>query len=112
MNDLWQAVASIKTDVLLSGFLGGVARWAALRTNITEGLSAIVVGVLFAAYLSDPLADIFWNVGVSFGVDLEIKESTAGFLVGITGVTMTGLIIDVVKIFQKKKLEQGHNNDG
>lgn len=97
--DLW--FGWDKWQLLIAGALGGVVRWLTLRDHWTDGLISIVVGAICAVYIS-PLAlpalvPTLGNIGVSS----DSVGSLSGFLIGIGGITVSGLIMDLWRARRK-----------
>ena len=73
----------------LAGALGGVVRWLSLRESWKDGVISITVGAICAVYVS-PLV-IQW-LGIA---DNPRTPQLAAFIVGIGGIGVVGLIIDM-----------------
>ena len=90
-----------KAQLLLAGAAGGVVRWMTLRDYWTDGLISMVIGALSAMYLS-PLAVpslITWFGHIN--VAPENVGPLSGFLLGIGGITISGLIIDAWRLYRR-----------
>lgn len=84
-----------KSELLLSGALGGVVRWLTLRDHWSDGIVAIIVGAICALYLA-PLAvpSLSHWVG-DLGVADDSVSGLSGFLIGLGGITVSGLVMDL-----------------
>jgi hypothetical protein len=103
MQEVINWLTALKADAALAGAAGGVVRWATLRDDWKTGAIAILVGAICATYLAGPAIHALEASLVHFGARVSIPEKTAGFLVGIGGVTITGFILDVAKAFRERK---------
>lgn len=94
LSDVLQSVLGPKGQVALAGAAGGLVRWLTLRTRPLDGIIAIVVGAISAIYLG-PLAEpaIDALLGSVILDDLS-RSSFSGFIIGLGGVTLTGLVMD------------------
>jgi hypothetical protein len=90
-----------KAQLLLAGALGGIVRWMTLRDHWTDGLISMVVGALSAMYLAPAAvpALIPWFGKIS--VAPENVGPLSGFLLGIGGITISGLIIDAWRLYRR-----------
>ena len=99
--DLWELVAG-KEPVLVAGAAGGFVRWVTLRERFVEGMASIACGAICAVYLS-PLAVPM--ISSAFGA-LHMSEAQqvgfSGFVIGLGGVFVSGLVIDIVRGFRRK----------
>lgn len=79
----------------LAGALGGVVRWATLRHDWREGLVAVVVGAICAIFLGplvEPLLEpVLGAITPDGGAD-----GFASFVVGLGGISLSGLVIDIL----------------
>lgn len=101
-------------SLALAGAAGGVLRWITLRTHWRDGLIAIVAGVICSVYFTDALAPVLVVVihavpGLALVVvEIEQVRGPAGLLAGITGISITGFLIDWLKIVSKPFLKRGN----
>ena len=82
-------------SAILAGALGGVVRWATLRTNWKEGVVAIIVGAICAVYLGPLIEPLLEPIFGSIAPDGDAHGLT-GFICGIGGITLAGVILDVI----------------
>jgi len=100
-------------NLALAGAAGGVLRWITLRQHWRDGLIAIVAGIICSVYFADVLAPVLVAIvhavpGLALVmVDAEQVKGPAGLLSGITGISITGLVIDWVRIVAKPFLRNG-----
>ena len=101
ISDLFGWLGTDTGKLILAGAAGGVVRWLTLRNNWKEGSIAVIVGALCASYLG-PLAVPL--VEPVFGAIAPGGDSTgfAAFIVGMGGISLSGLIIDVINARRKK----------
>ena len=97
------------TKAFAIGVLGGVVRWLTLRHNIREGLVTILVGGICAMYLG-PLALPLIEPVVDKIAPKGDPTSLSAFLIGMGGISVSGLILD---IFERKrgKLEKEEKDE-
>jgi len=106
-NDIFSWIGSEPGKAALAGALGGIVRWITLKPSWREGAGTLLVGAICAVYLG-PIA-------------LPIIESTVGkivpggdmaglssFLVGIGGISLSGLVLD---IFERRRRDLKGDND-
>lgn len=103
MNDFWSWLASIKGDAAVAGAAGGIVRWATLREDWKTGATSLIVGMLCAVYLSDTGAAAIEAALRAFNITKAVDKGAAGFIVGIGGVTISGFVLDVIKVFRERK---------
>lgn len=84
-----------KGQLLLAGALGGVVRWLTLRDHWSDGLISIVVGAICALYISPLAIPAIAPALGAMNVPPESIHSLSGFLIGIGGITVSGLIMDL-----------------
>lgn len=92
----------------VAGVLGGLVRWITMRDNWKEGLGATVVGAICAIYLGPAGLTL-----VESWFKIEITDETGGlsaFLMGILGIGISGLIIDMSKL-RRKMIQEELNRD-
>jgi hypothetical protein len=92
-------------DAAVAGALGGIVRWIRLKEPWREGLLSVFAGAIIARYLYpftlfmlDPALKIMAD-------DPGARIGMAGFITGVMGMILVGLIIDFTKA--KLKKEQG-----
>lgn len=91
----WDWLVGDKAQMVLAGALGGVVRWATLRSHWSDGAIAIVIGAICAVYLS-PLALPALAPGLgALSISPESVHGLSGFLIGLGGITVSGFIIDL-----------------
>lgn len=96
-HEMIVAILGDRGAVALAGAAGGLVRWLTLRSHPVDGIIAVAVGFICAAYLgpaATPLVDsIFSPPGVPPGVSPSSAE-VSGFVIGIGGVTVSGFVLD------------------
>lgn len=100
-DDLLDWLLSEPSRAAIAGIAGGVVRWLTLRSNWKEGLGTLIVGALCAIYAGQIALPI---VEGSIGKILpgEDMSGLSSFLVGIGGISLSGLILD---IFDRRRLK-------
>lgn len=95
-----------KAQLIIAGALGGVVRWLTLRDHWSDGLIAVVVGAICAAYLSPLALPALAPMLAGVGIAHDSANSLSGFLIGIGGITVTGLIMDVWRLRKRMLREE------
>jgi len=93
-----------------AGAAGGLVRWLTLRESWRDGLLSLVVGSVCAIYLGpivEPLLEP-WIGRISPGKD---ASGFSSFVVGIGGIGIAGILIDIMKSFAGR-LRAGKGNPG
>jgi hypothetical protein len=89
----------------MAGFFGAVLRWATLRSDWRTGMLGLMTAPIAAIYLSpaaEPLmGPLFYLPGLA-NLDPVQRASFIGCVVGIIGLALPGLILDIVAIRRKK----------
>lgn len=94
---------------LLAGAAGGIVRWATLRSNWKEGCAAIFVGALCALYLG-PIVDPVIEPVISKLAPNGDAGGLGAFIVGLGGISFSGVILDLVTAkFKRSGGEDGSN---
>ena len=85
----------------IAGALGGVVRWVTLRESWREGLMSLIVGSICASYLGPLVAPILEPM---LGRITPMGDNTGltAFLVGIGGISISGLLIDIFRARRAK----------
>lgn len=98
---LWAFIQE-REAVLMAGAAGGFVRWVTLRERFLDGMASILVGAICALYLS-PLADPVVNsVFGAITITPEQRAGFSGFVIGLGGVWLAGIVIDAVRAIRKK----------
>lgn len=103
----WNAFLSGDSAKLaLAGAMGGVVRWLTLRDHWSDGAISVAVGAILAAYLGPAIVP-----GILPGLEWlriapENAISVSGFVVGIGGIALSGLLIDWWKTFRNLRKEK------
>lgn len=85
----------------VAGALGGVVRWVTLQSRPHDGAASLIVGSISAVYLG-PIALTIVDGTVGKIITGQDLSGLASFLVGIGGMALTGLVIDV---FNRRRLD-------
>lgn len=92
--------AAIQTGI--AGTTGGAVRWMTLRSDWKTGLIGLAVGGLASIYLSPIVQPLLGPVLGLVTDDVFQKANFSGFIVGIGGITLTGLVIDLISARRRK----------
>jgi hypothetical protein len=84
----------------VAGIAGGIVRWLTLRESPKEGAVALVVGGITAVYLNQIVAPVLepYLGQIAPGT----ASSVGAFVCGLAGISLTGLIMDVIRIRRGK----------
>lgn len=110
MDSVLAWLVGTKAQIILSGALGGVVRWLTLREKIGTGAISVVVGGICAMYLGpivEPLLDPIISLTK---IEAGARASFAGFVIGLTGITIAGFVIDFIterRLTVARKKEEG-----
>lgn len=86
----------VKAQIILSGALGGVVRWLTLREKIGAGAVSVIVGGICALYLGPVVEPVLDPIISMAKIDADARSSFAGFVIGLTGITITGFVMDFI----------------
>ncbi len=90
------------TQLLLAGALGGMVRWLTLRDHWVDGLISIVVGAICSLYLSPLVIPSVTPMLGAVNIAPDSVSGLSGFLIGIGGITVSGLVMDLWRARRKK----------
>ena len=95
-NDFWSWIMTDQAKTALAGAAGGIVRWVTLRERWQDGVASLLVGSICALYvgpfvnpLISPMIDDLAPNGDSNGF--------ASFIVGLGGISIAGLLIDLIR---------------
>lgn len=94
----------------LAGALGGIVRWITLRDNWKEGSAAVIVGGICALYLG-PVAEPLVEAVFGFIAPDQDAKHLAPFIVGIGGIGLASVIIDVVHAWRRPQGDREGGDD-
>ena len=94
----------------VAGALGGLVRWATLKLPPLDGVVSVVVGSICAVYVGPAIQPILRPIVDFAGIDAESMQNLGGFLVGIGGILVSGLILDFWQA--RRKLLKSGGSDG
>jgi hypothetical protein len=95
----------------LAGFFGAVLRWLTLRSDWRTGMIGLAAGPIAAIYLSPIAEPLFSPVLSVVNLDTFQRGSLVGCIVGIIGVALPGLVIDIIAA-RRKKLDADSDQAG
>jgi hypothetical protein len=90
-----------KTQLVVAGALGGLVRWLTLRDHWIDGLIAIIVGAICAAFISPLALPALSPFLGQIGMPPESVNGFSGFLIGVGGISVSGLLLDVWRLRRK-----------
>jgi hypothetical protein len=79
-----------------AGALGGIVRWVTLREHWRDGMLSLLVGAICAVYLGPLVAPILEPVIGKLAPNGD-SAGFSSFVVGIGGMSISGLIIDIFR---------------
>ena len=100
-------MASDPGRAALAGALGGVVRWLTLRHSWKEGVVTLLIGGICAMYLG-PLALPLIEPLTSRVAPTGDASGLSSFLIGLGGISISGLILDV---FDRRKRDMKGGGD-
>lgn len=101
-GDLADWIATEPGKVALAGAAGGLVRWITLRERPRDVIPAVLVGALCAIYLG-PLAEPLLDPIVGAISAHDDADRFAGFVVGLLGIGLTGMLIDLLRAYQRQR---------
>lgn len=111
MQGLIEWLRSEEGRLVLSGAMGGMARWLALKQGWPDNAISVALGLLCAVNLG-PVVLVWLAPLLSFaGVAGLPAAMLSGFLAGVGGMTIIGLIIDAWDIRRKLLRDKGGDHD-
>lgn len=107
MSDFWHWLFSAKGDVAIAGAAGGMVRWATLSEDWRSGIVSLIVGIACATYLAEVSTGTIEAILRTFTIKASVPETTAAFIVGIGGITISGFVLDLIKSYRRDKAKGG-----
>lgn len=95
-NDLWSWILTDQARTALAGAAGGVVRWVTLRERWQDGVASLLVGSICALYVG-PFVNPLISPMMSDLAPNGDSTGFASFLVGLGGISIAGLLIDLVR---------------
>jgi hypothetical protein len=95
-SDLISYLVSDQARAALAGAAGGVVRWVTLRERWPDGLASLFVGAICALYLG-PLVEPLLKPVIGAIAPTGDSAGFSAFVVGLGGISITGLIIDIFR---------------
>jgi hypothetical protein len=111
MDDWHFPISSPAFKLIMAGAMGGVVKWLTLREDWRDGLISIVLGAVMAYYVNPLALPILEPTLGRIVVDHEAFLSLSGFIVGIGGITLSGMLIDIVRGMRRKANQQHQRVD-
>lgn len=109
--DFWHWLFGEKGQLAIAGALGGVVRWLSLREDWRSGVISLVVGAICAAYVAPLAIPVFDSVLGKIVPDEASRVGFAGFVIGVGGIAVAGLIMDVWKA-RRRQISGGADKGG
>lgn len=108
-SGFFEWLASASGQIAISGALGGLVKSITLRERWFEGLGSLIVGCFCALYIS-PLAIPVIEPVIGSIMSQKGQVSTfAGFVTGIGGMALVGLIFDIIAA-RRRSLQESRGN--
>jgi len=95
-DDILSWLLSEPGRAALAGALGGIVRWVTLRESWRDGFLSLLVGSICAVYLG-PLVQPILDPIIGKLAPGGDAAGFASFCVGIGGMSISGLLIDVFR---------------
>lgn len=82
-----------------AGAAGGIVRWIALKEPWKDGLGSLIVGAIMAPLAGPFFLPLFSLGGTLQKVGMSNEEvfMFSGFCTGVSGIFLTGFLIDLIK---------------
>lgn len=87
----------------VAGALGGVVRALTLRLPMIEGASSVAIGAICAIYLSPLAMPVVESALGPVMVDDASRVGFAGFVIGLGGIAVSGLVLDIFQAIRRKQ---------
>lgn len=81
-------------QALVAGVLGGLVRALTLRNGLPDAIIAVIVGGICAVYGTELVATLWGEWLIAAGMPSESINGLSGFLAGVGGITLSGLLLD------------------
>lgn len=92
--------------LVVPGALGGLVRWLTMRSSLTDGIIAIIVGAICSLYVSPLVLPMLVPLLDMLHVDIDSAKGLSGFVAGLGGLSISGLIIDFVQLRTKALMKR------
>jgi len=100
-----------RTQLIIAGALGGLVRWLTLRDHWSDGVIAIAVGAICATFVSPLALPALTPFLGAVGMPPESVNGFSGFLIGVGGISVSGLLLDVWRLRRKMLKAEGSQKD-
>ena len=111
MHDFLDWLRSEEGRLVLSGAMGGMARWLALKQGWPDNVISVALGLICAVNLGPVVLQWLAPVLGFAGVTGLPAAMLSGFLAGVGGIAIIGLIIDAWDIRRKLLRSKGGDHD-
>lgn len=95
-NDIWSWIMTDQAKTALAGAAGGIVRWVTLREHWQDGVASLLVGAICALYVG-PFVNPLIKPMIGDLAPNGDSTGFASFLVGLGGISIAGLLIDLVR---------------
>ena len=92
----------------MAGFCGAIVYWITNKKSPRDGLLCMIVGVISAIYLGPLIEPI---IAKAFETTSELPQTLSGFICGMCGISLNGLILDLVHFRTRAIREKENGND-
>ena len=109
-NDLWSWIMTDQAKTALAGAAGGIVRWVTLRERWQDGAASLLVGSICALYVG-PFVNPLINPLIGDLAPNGDSTGFASFIVGLGGISIAGLLIDMIRARSAKVKGRGDAQD-
>ena len=91
----------------LAGAAGGIVRWVTLRERWQDGVASLLVGSICAIYVA-PFVNPLISPMIGDLAPNGDSNGFASFIVGLGGISIAGLLIDLIRTWTTKAKGDGN----
>ena len=95
-NDFWSWIMTDQAKTALAGAAGGIVRWVTLRERWQDGVASLLVGSICALYVG-PFVNPLISPIIGDLAPNGDSNGLASFIVGLGGISIAGLLIDLIR---------------
>ncbi len=109
-NDYWSWIMTDQARTALAGAAGGIVRWVTLRERWQDGAASLLVGSICALYVG-PFVNPLIKPMIGDLAPNGDSNGFASFIVGLGGISVAGLLIDLIRT-RATKVKEGDDAQG